>query len=133
MNKKWFPYQDVVGWILTALLGFVFIASAIAKFLMEIPAEAQEKMRLSASTVFTIGVVELVCAILFLIPQTSIFGLALLTAYMGGACATHLAMGEPFVAQVVIGVLLWIAMVLRYPGILRAPYAGSEPASPPGK
>ncbi len=133
MNKQWFPFQGVVGWILTVLLAFLFIAGGIAKLVMTMPQPENAKISISPATLFNIGCVELACGILFLIPQTSIFGLALLTAYMGGACATHVFMGEYCVPQVIIGVLLWIAMVLRYPGILRAPYAGIEPASSPGK
>jgi hypothetical protein len=133
MNKQWFPFQGVVGWILTVLLGVLFVGGGIGKLVMTMPQPENAKISISPATMFNIGCVELACGILFLIPQTSIFGLALLTAYMGGACATHVFMGENCVFQVIIGILLWIAMVLRYPGILRAPYAGREPAVAPSK
>ena len=36
-----------------------------------------------------------------------------LTGYLGGATATHLRVGESFVAPVALGVLLWLGLVLR--------------------
>ncbi len=60
-----------------------------------------------------LGIVELVCTILYAIPQTSILGAILLTAYFGGATATHVRMGEPFYFPVVFGILVWAAMYLR--------------------
>jgi hypothetical protein len=61
-----------------------------------------------------IGVVEFVCAALYLIPQTSVFGAILLTAYLGGATATHARVSDPlWVVPVVIGVLLWAGLYLR--------------------
>ncbi len=67
------------------------------------------------SLVVPLGIVELVCTILYAIPQTSIFGAILLTAYFGGATATHVRLGQPFYFPIVFGVLVWIAMYLREP------------------
>ena len=69
-----------------------------------------------ASSARPIGVVELLCVILYFVPRTSILGAILMTGYLGGAVATHVRGGElAAVAPIVIGVLAWLALYLREP------------------
>ncbi len=63
----------------------------------------------------SIGVVELICTVLYVIPRTAAIGAILLTGYLGGAVVVHLKEGEPWFAPVIIGVVLWIGLVLRNP------------------
>ena len=67
------------------------------------------------SLVIPLGIVALFCTILYAIPQTSILGAILLTAYYGGATATHVRLGQPWYFPVVFGILVWVAMYLREP------------------
>jgi uncharacterized membrane protein YphA (DoxX/SURF4 family) len=60
-----------------------------------------------------IGIVELACAALYVIPRTSVLGAILLTGYLGGATATHLRIGEPFFAPVLLGVMVWGGIFFR--------------------
>jgi hypothetical protein len=60
-----------------------------------------------------IGIVELVCVVLYVIPRTSVLGAILLTGYLGGATATHLRIGEPFFAPIVLGVMVWGGLFFR--------------------
>jgi hypothetical protein len=60
-----------------------------------------------------IGILELVCTAVYLIPRTSVLGAILLTGYLGGATATHVRIGDPFFAPVVVGMLVWGGLVLR--------------------
>ena len=60
-----------------------------------------------------LGIVELLCAVLYAVPRTTILGAILLTAYFGGATATHVRMGQPFYFPVVFGILTWLALYLR--------------------
>jgi hypothetical protein len=60
-----------------------------------------------------IVVAEIVCAVVYAIPQTAVLGAILLTGYLGGAVATHVHAGEPFYFPVLAGVLVWIGLVLR--------------------
>lgn len=60
-----------------------------------------------------IGVVELICTILYVIPRTSVLGAILLTGYLGGATCTHLRVGDPFISPVIFGVILWGGLYLR--------------------
>lgn len=60
-----------------------------------------------------LGVLELVCAALYVIPQTSFVGALLVTGYLGGAVASHVRVGEPFGSPLALGVLVWIGFWLR--------------------
>ena len=80
----------------------------------------EETMRLGypERVIVPIGVVLIVCTILYLVPKTAVLGAILLTAYLGGAVATHVRAGEPvfsIVFAIVFGVLLWLGLYLRNP------------------
>jgi hypothetical protein len=47
------------------------------------------------------------------IPRTAVLGAILLTGYLGGATATHLRIGEPFFAPIVLGVMVWGGLFFR--------------------
>ena len=65
-----------------------------------------------------LGVVVLICVILYLIPNTAVLGAILLTGYLGGAVATHVRAGDPLfshvLAPVYFAILLWGGLYLRY-------------------
>jgi len=78
----------------------------------------EETMRLGypERVIVPIGAVLIVCTILYLIPKTAVLGAILLTAYLGGAVATHVRAEEPvfsIVFAIVFGVLLWLGLYLR--------------------
>jgi hypothetical protein len=61
-----------------------------------------------------LGITEVACTIIYLIPRTAVLGAILLTGYFGGATATHVRVGDPsFVGPVVLGVLVWLGLFLR--------------------
>jgi len=100
------------GRVLSGLLAALFAASAVPKFIPSLAGD-MEKAGWSPTVAPVLGVTELICALLYAIPQTSVLGAILLTGYMGGAIATHARIGESFVAQVIIGVLIWLGLFLR--------------------
>lgn len=68
--------------------------------------------------IFPLGVVLIICTILYLVPATSVLGAILLTGYLGGAVATHVRAGEPvfsIVFAIVFGVMIWLGIYLRDP------------------
>ena len=72
----------------------------------------------SESVIIPLGIIELVCTVLYLVPQTSFLGAILLTGYLGGATATHVRIGEypeAFMGAIPFGVLLWLGLYLREP------------------
>ncbi|HEY8459814.1 MAG TPA: DoxX family protein [Blastocatellia bacterium] len=63
-----------------------------------------------------IGVLELACTVVYLIPRASVLGAILLTGYLGGAIATHTRVGDPFsnqIGPILFGALLWGGLYLR--------------------
>ena len=77
--------------------------------------EGTVKAGYADSLVVPLGILALFCTIIYAIPQTSILGAILMTAYYGGATATHVRAGQPFYFPVVFGILVWVAMYLREP------------------
>lgn len=67
-----------------------------------------------AHLVPVIAVVEVICAILYAIPQTAVLGAILLTGYLGGATASHVRVGQSlFILPVAVGVLVWLGLYWR--------------------
>jgi hypothetical protein len=60
-----------------------------------------------------LGILELVCTVLYAIPRTAVLGAILLTGYLGGAIATHVRIGDDFTPPVIMALLLWGGLYLR--------------------
>ena len=82
-------------------------------------AVSEESLIWAADTALPLGVTLLICTVLYVIPQTAVFGAVLLTAYLGGAVATHVRIGSPLFSHVLFGVYLglfvWGGLWLREP------------------
>ena len=109
----------IIGWILSGLLAAVLVGPSAMGKLMEWEGKvaAFEKLGFTVEVMQKIGVLEIVLAVLFLIPRTSFVGAILLTGYLGGATVTHLRIGEPFFAPIIMGVVVWISLGLRRPTV----------------
>lgn len=110
------PATYWLGWVLGVAPSLLLIFSGVMK-IRQSPEmmENVAKLGLPANTILPIGVVELACVVLYLIPQTAVLGAILLTGYMGGAILTHVRLGEPFYIQTLLGVVLWLGLYLREP------------------
>jgi hypothetical protein len=105
-----------VSRIMSALPVLMLLFSAAMKFIK--PAAVVEgfaHMGYRESLALGLGIVELTCTVLYVIPRTSVLGAVLLTGYLGGAVATHLRIGEQFVMPIIFGVLVWGGLFLRDP------------------
>ena len=59
------------------------------------------------SLITVLGILEIACTVVYLIPRTSVLGAILMTAYLGGASASNVRVGDPsYLATVVLGVLV---------------------------
>lgn len=105
-----------IGWILSILPCLMLIMSGVMK-LVKPPQviEGVTHLGLPLTQITGIGILELACTAAYLIPRTAVLGAILLTGYLGGAMLTHLRIGEPPVAHVIFGVLLWGGIYLRDP------------------
>jgi fucose permease len=69
------------------------------------------------SIILGLGIVLLVCVILYVIPRTAVLGAILLTGYLGGAVATHARVGDPLISHTLFplyfAILLWGGLYLR--------------------
>jgi hypothetical protein len=111
------PFSRAQRWVGRVLSGLViaFLVFDAGVKLLELPfvIEASERAGFAPSTIFGIGFVLMLSTILYAVPRTSIFGALLLTAYLGGATATHVRLGQPFVMPIVFGVVVWAGLALR--------------------
>lgn len=114
-QKRW---MTVTGWVLT-LLPLVAFVPSIAFKLMAKPevVEGWVKAGYPASTLLPIGITELVCVVLYLIPRTSVLGALLTVGYLGGAVSTHVRASQSFLAAVLVGVIVWAGLFLREPRV----------------
>ena len=103
-----------VGYILAAAPVLLLLMSGVMK-VMNPPLVAEGFVRLGYpdNLALGIGIVELLCVVLYLIPQTAALGAILLTGYLGGATASHVRIGEPFHMAVLLGVMIWGSLYLR--------------------
>jgi hypothetical protein len=65
------------------------------------------------SAVTGIGLLELFCIALYAVPATSLLGAVLVSAYMGGAVAAHVRVGDAYVVPIALAGLAWIGLYLR--------------------
>jgi len=115
MTAKWRLW---VGWGLSSLVILFLLMDGGMK--LAGPAfvvEAQERLGYPGSVTFGLGVLLVVCTALYAIPQTSVLGAILLTGYLGGAIASHVRIGDPWLSHTLFGVYMglfvWGGLYLR--------------------
>lgn len=109
-----------VGWVLSILTALMLIMSGAMKLIQpasmaEETAKELEHIGWRVEQLTSLGILELACTIIYLIPKTAVLGAILVAAYLGGAVATHVRVGDPFFVQVLIGVVAWLGLWLRDP------------------
>jgi len=57
-----------------------------------------------------LAILELTCLAIYLIPPTAVLGAILLAGYVGGTIVTHWRSGDPFIVNIVLGLVLWLAI-----------------------
>ena|SRR5581483_8841153 len=103
------------GRIISILAALLLLFSGTMK-LMKAPAVLQGMAHYGYpdSLVVIIGILEVACTIVYLIPRTSVLGAILLTGYLGGATATNVRIFDSsYVVTVVLGVLVWGGLFVR--------------------
>ncbi|MGC2195259.1 MAG: DoxX family protein [Terriglobales bacterium] len=103
------------GRIITVLVGLFLLFDSTVK-LMKAPSAVQGTVQLGypERTVVPIGLILLASLVFYLIPRTSILGAILLTGYLGGATATMVRVGSPWILfPVMIGMLVWAGLYFR--------------------
>jgi DoxX-like protein len=108
------------GRILSALPALFLLMDGVMKVMKpDFVVKATVEMGYPENVIFGLGIVVLICVILYIIPKTAILGAILLTGYLGGAVATHVRHGDPLFSHVLspvyFAILLWAGLYLREP------------------
>ena len=113
-------YAVATGYVLSALTVVILLADA--GVVLFIPTQLQAEMsamgipmRLGRS----LGVIEVLVAILYAVPRTAVLGAILVAGFFGGAICTHFRVGElgspAELVATAIGIIAWAGLWLRNP------------------
>lgn len=106
------------GRIMSALPALFLLMDGVMKLVKpEFVVKATVQLGYPESVIFGLGIVVLVCVILYVVPRTAVLGAILLTGYLGGAVATHVRVSDPLFSHalfpVYVATLLWGGLYLR--------------------
>ncbi|MEO6390553.1 MAG: DoxX family protein [Pyrinomonadaceae bacterium] len=106
------------GFVVSALPALFLLMDAVMKLIQPpLVVTATTELGYPATVILPLGIVLLVCTLLYLIPRTSVLGAILLVGYLGGAVATNYRLSKPLFTQVLfpvyLGILLWLGLYLR--------------------
>ena len=104
------------GRFMSALPALLLLVDGGAKLLKPAMMKGTVSLGYREGVIVPLGIVLLICTVLYLISRTAILGAILLNGYLGGAVATHVRVGESvfnIVLPIVLGVLLWGGLWLR--------------------
>jgi hypothetical protein len=100
-----------------SLVVLFLLFDGITKVMQVAPVvQASARLGLPETLAPSIGIILLVCTLIYVLPPSSILGAVLLTAYLGGAVAINLRAGDPAfetLFPVIVGVLAWGGLFLR--------------------
>ena len=112
--KKYLTLKNL-GWVLTALVTFMLGMSSVSKI---VGTEEMVKNFTSMNLLpylALLGFVELAGVVMLVIPKTAKYGAVLLSSYLSGAVAIHMAMmgGAGVLVPIILGLSVWSAYCLR--------------------
>lgn len=111
--------MKIAGWVLSGLIALFMLGASVApKFLqLDVALAAMEVVGWPAKYLLLIGVIELGCVVLFLIPRTALLGAVLFTGLLGASLAANLRVDNPLFSHtlfsIYLGVAVWVALWLR--------------------
>jgi len=113
------------GWIWTGRIAsvlaglFLFFDGLMKVIKPAFVVQATVQLGYPENTIRPIGIILLICVIVYAIPRTSIFGAVLLTGYLGGAIATNVRVSAPLFTYILVpiylAVLIWGGLLPRSP------------------
>jgi hypothetical protein len=106
------------GRVISALPVLFLMVDGAAKLAGPPPVtEAFVRMGIPPGTAPAIGLLDLLCLALYLVPRTAPLGAVLLTGYLGGAISLHMRLGDPLFSHTLfpfyLGIPLWLGLLLR--------------------
>jgi len=105
------------GYVMTILPALFLLVDGVMKlFKPGLVVDATTKLGYQESVIVPIGIVLVICTVLYLLPVTSVLGAILLTGYLGGAVATQVRADQgafAIIFPVIIGALIWGGLYFR--------------------
>jgi DoxX-like family len=98
---------------------FLLLDGAMKLLPLQVVTETMDKMGWGASDNLArgLGIITIVCSVLYAVPPTSILGAILLTGYLGGAIASHVRIDSPLFSHTLfglyLGLIVWGGLWLR--------------------
>jgi DoxX-like family len=115
----------LTGRILSTVTVLFLIMDIAFKFIRPVPPQVLQSMAqlgFQPGLLTGVGILLLLCTMLYVVPATSVLGAVLLTGYLGGAVSLHVRVGNPLLGYVLfpvyVGVLMWAGLCLRDPRLL---------------
>ena len=110
--------QVIIGRVLTTIAALFLLFDAVGKLARPAAViEGTTQLGWPASVIVPLGIIQLVCLTLYLIPRTAVLGAILWTGYLGGAIATHYRIGNPLFSHILfptyVAALIWGGLWLR--------------------
>ncbi|MYR07231.1 DoxX family protein [Gordonia sp. SID5947] len=115
---------QIVGIVISVVIGAFLAFDVVGKLTRpEAVVEGTAKLGFPLEQTYVMGVVLLICLVVYAIPRTAVLGALGITAYLGGAVTANLRIESPLVSAtlfaVYVGVLMWVGLVLRRPELLK--------------
>lgn len=117
------------GQIISALIVLFLLFDAMIHIIK--PAQVVQSFQqlgFPIGTAVVIGVLELACIVLYVVPRTSVLGAILLTAYLGGALCAQLRIEAPLFSALLFpvytAVFVWAGIYLRNAALRKVLFSG---------
>jgi hypothetical protein len=111
-------FAVVTGYVLSALTVAILLADAGVTLF--IPTQFQAEMNAAGFPMTlapSLGVIEVLVAILYAAPRTAVLGAILIAGFSGGAICAHFRLGEmgspPELVSAAIGIIAWAGLWFR--------------------
>jgi hypothetical protein len=111
------------GRVLSGLFVLFMLGASVAPKLLgiQVADDTMRQLGWPDGYVLMIGVIELVCVLLYVFPKTSVLGAVLMMALLGGAMATQIRAGSPLFSHqlfsIYLGLFMWGGLWLRDPAL----------------
>lgn len=106
-----------IGRVMSALPVLLILFGSVLKLMKTASVlEGFARAGLPERLILPVGIIELMCVVVYVIPQTAVLGAILMTGLLGGATITSLRIADPtYPMPLILGMLAWGGLYLRDP------------------
>ncbi len=107
-----------IGWTLTTIATlFMIFDGGIKALKLKVTTDSLMQLGYSPDIAVGLGLVILLCTLLYIIPRTSILGAILMTGFLGGAVATNVRVDSPWLGYILfpvyVAAFIWLGLYFR--------------------